>query len=447
MEQENKILTGVIWKQILIFFFPILIGTFFQQLYNTVDAVIVGRFAGTVALAAVGGSAAIIISLLVGFFTGLSAGCTVLISQLYGASRQKDLQDALHTTYAFGLLGGVIFSILGIAISPGIMRIMNTPQESMQASILYVQIYFLGLVFVFIYNMGAAILRALGDSKRPLVFLIICSFVNIVFDLLLVVVFHLGVLGVALATLLSQAISAVLVTYWLMKHTPQVTLFLSQIKIHKHLLKNMLKIGLPSGIQSSTYNVSNMIIQAAINLFGVGATAAWAAVGKVDILFWMINGSFGIAATTFVGQNYGAGLFDRVKRGTRTCLIMAVVTAIAVSAFLLTAGKLMLWLFTSDAEVVSIGVRMMEVIVPGYVMFAFIEIFSASLRAQGDTLIPTIINIVLICGLRAIWIFTLGGKGSLDLIILCYPVSWAVCAIAIVWYYLKKRKTLGVSAK
>ena len=161
----------------------------------------------------------------------------------------------------------------------------------------------------------------------------------------------------------------------------------------------------------------------------------------------MINGSFGIAATTFVGQNYGAGLFDRVKRGTRTCLIMAVVTAIAVSAFLLTAGKLMLWLFTSDAEVVSIGVRMMEVIVPGYVIFAFIEIFSASLRAQGDTLIPTIINIVLICGLRAIWIFTLGGKGSLDLIILCYPVSWAVCAIAIVWYYLKKRKTLGVSAK
>ena len=446
MEQENKILTGVIWKQILIFFFPILIGTFFQQLYNTVDAVIVGRFAGTVALAAVGGSAAIIISLLVGFFTGLSAGCTVLISQLYGAGKQKNLQAALHTTYAFGLLGGVIFSILGIAISPGIMRIMNTPEESMEASILYVRIYFLGLVFVFIYNMGAAILRALGDSTRPLVFLIICSFVNIVFDLLLVVVFHLGVLGVALATLLSQAISAILVTYWLMKHTKQVKLYPSQIKIHKELLKTMLRIGLPSGIQSSTYNVSNMIIQAAINLFGVSATAAWAAVGKVDIIFWMINGSFGIAATTFVGQNYGAGLFDRVKKGTRICLNMAVVTAIAVSIFLLTVGKLMLWLFTTDAEVVSIGIRMMEVIVPGYVIFAFIEIFSASLRAQGDTLIPTIINIVLICGLRAIWIFTLGGKGSLDLIILCYPVSWAVCAIAIVWYYLKKRKTLGVKA-
>lgn len=446
MEQENKILTGTIWKQILIFFFPILVGTFFQQLYNTIDAVIVGRFAGTIALAAVGGSAAIIINLIVGFFTGLSAGCTVLISQFYGAGKKQDLQDALHTTYAFGLIGGVIFSAIGILASPWIMRIMNTPEESMQDSILYVRIYFAGLVFVFIYNMGAAILRALGDSKRPLVFLIICSFVNIIFDLLLVVIFHLGVLGVAVATLFSQAISAVLVTLWLMHHTQQVTLYIKQIKIHKKLLQNMLKIGLPSGIQSSTYSVSNMIIQTAINLFGVGATAAWAAVGKVDVIFWMINGSFGIAATTFVGQNFGAGYFDRVKKGTRTCLYMAVVTAIAISAFLLTIGKLMLWLFTTDAEVVQIGARMMDIIVPGYVIFAFIEIFSASLRAQGDTLIPTIINIVLICVLRAVWIFTLGSIGNLDLIILCYPVSWAVCAVAIIGYYMKKRKTLGTVA-
>lgn len=443
MEQENKILTGTIWKQILIFFFPILIGTFFQQLYNTIDAIIVGRFAGTVALAAVGGSAAIIINLIVGFFTGLSAGCTVIISQLYGAAKQKDLQDALHTTYAFGLAGGVIFSIIGIASSPLIMRIMHTPEATMRDSVLYVRIYFAGLVFVFIYNLGAAILRALGDSTRPLIFLIICSFINIIFDLIFVIVFNLGVLGVAVATLLAQAVSALMVTVWLMKHTKQVKLYLGQIRFHKHLLNKMLKIGLPAGIQSSTYNISNMIIQAAINLFGVAATASWAAVGKVDVIFWMINGSFGIAATTFVGQNYGASKFDRVKKGTRTCLYMALGTAVAVSAFLLTIGKKMLWLFTTDPEVVQIGIGIMNIIIPGYILFAFIEIFSASLRAQGDTLIPTIINIVLICGLRAVWIFTLGSIGNLDLVILSYPASWLVCAIAITGYYIKQRKKLG----
>lgn len=442
MEQENKILTGTIWKQILIFFFPILIGTFFQQLYNTVDAVIVGRFAGTTALAAVGGSASIIINLIVGFFTGLSAGCTVLISQYFGAGKNQELQDSLHTTYAFGLIGGVIFGLIGFLASPAIMRIMHTPIESMAESVLYVRIYFAGLIFVFIYNMGAAVLRALGDSKRPLVFLIICSFVNIILDLILVVAFHLGVLGVAVATLLSQAISAILVTLWLMNKTKEVKLYLSKIAIHAPLLHKMLNIGLPSGIQSSTYNISNMIIQAAINLYGVNATASWAAVGKVDVIFWMINGSFGIAATTFVGQNYGAQLYDRVKKGTRTCLFMAIVTALIVSAFLLTVGKLMLWLFTTDPEVVEIGKGMMNVIIPGYVIFAFIEILSASLRAQGDTLIPTIINIVLICVFRAVWIFSLKGVGSLSMIILCYPVSWLVCAAAIIWYYIVRRKKL-----
>lgn len=443
MEQENKILTGTIWKQILLFFFPILIGTFFQQLYNTVDAVIVGRFAGTTALAAVGGSASIIINLIVGFFTGLSAGCTVLISQFFGADKKKELQDSLHTTYAFGLIGGVIFGLIGFLTSPAIMKVMNTPVESMSESVLYVRIYFAGLIFVFIYNMGAAVLRALGDSKHPLFFLIICSFVNIILDLILVVVFHLGVLGVAVATLLSQAVSAVLVTLWLMKYTKEVQLYLSEIKLHFDLLKKMLQIGLPSGIQSSTYNISNMIIQAAINLYGVNATASWAAVGKVDVIFWMINGSFGIAATTFVGQNFGAKYYDRVKKGTRSCLSMAVVTALVVSAFLLTIGKSMLWLFTTNPEVVEIGKEMMNVIVPGYVIFAFIEILSASLRAQGDTLIPTIINILLICVFRAIWIFSLKGVGSLSKIILCYPVSWLICAAAIIWYYISRRKKFG----
>ena len=211
-EKQNGILEGVIWKQLLIFFFPILIGTFFQQLYNTVDTVIVGQFAGKEALSSVGGSSAQIINMVVGFFTGLTAGGTVLISQAYGASHKQRLEDALHTSYAFGILGGVGLGVLGVVLAPLILAWMNTPAELMEMSTLYIRIYFSGLVFVFIYNMGAAILRAIGDSKRPLYYLVVCCIVNIVLDLVLVLYCSLGVLGVAVATLVSQAISALMVT-------------------------------------------------------------------------------------------------------------------------------------------------------------------------------------------------------------------------------------------
>lgn len=440
MEQENKILTGTIWKQILIFFFPILVGTFFQQLYNTIDAIVVGRFAGKIALSSVGGSSAIIISLVVGFFTGLSAGCTVLISQFYGAKKEQELSEALHTTYAFGIIGGLVFGGIGLLLAPKVLALMNTPEELMKESVLYIRIYFAGLIFVFIYNLGAAVLRAIGDSKRPLYYLIICSFVNIIFDLLLVVVFHMGVLGVALATFLSQAVSAVLVTECLMNRTAGMKLSLAQIRINRPLLQLMLKIGLPSGIQSSTYSLSNMLIQSAINLFGVNTMAAWTAYGKVDILFWMINGSFGIAATTFVGQNVGAGNFDRVKKGTRTCLGMSFVSAAVMSVFLCTMGKNLLWLFTTDANVVEIGGRMIMVLSPAYGVFPFIEICSASLRAQGNTLIPTAINLSLICGVRAIWIFWLAKGAAMERIIACYPISWVLCAVAMTCYYIYYRQ-------
>lgn len=442
MEQENKILTGTIWKQILIFFFPILIGTFFQQLYNTVDAIVVGRFAGKIALSSVGGSSSIIINLVVGFFTGLSAGCTVMISQFYGAKKTEELQKGLHTTYAFGIIGGIFFGILGVIFSPRLLAIMNTPEELMEQSTLYIRVYFAGLIFVFLYNLGSAILRAIGDSKRPLYFLIICSAVNIVLDLLFVLVFQMGVLGVALATLISQAISVILITECLMHRTSGLQLRLKEIRIHPQMIKAMLKIGFPSGIQSSTYSVSNMFIQSAINLFGVNTMAAWTAYGKLDVLFWMINGSFGIAATTFVGQNLGAGNYDRMKKGTRTVLFMAIGSAIAMSIFMCSAGRYLLFLFTTDAEVLSIGAHMILLIAPTYALFSFIEIFSASLRAQGNTLIPTIINITGICVLRAIWIFTLSPLHKLDAILLCYPVSWLICAVAITIYYIHCRKRL-----
>ena len=284
-QEKNGITEGVIWKQLLLFFFPILVGSFFQQLYNTVDSVIVGQFVGKEALSSVGGSAGQIISLVVGFFTGVSTGATVIISQYFGAGKKEEIEESLHTAYAFALVGGLVLGIAGIVFAPQMLRWMNTPEELIAESVLYVRVYFSGLIFIFIYNMGAAILRAVGDSKRPLYYLIVCSVVNIILDLLLILVIPLGVLGAAIATLIAQAVSAVLVTVTLMYRTEGMKLCLSQIRMYKRMLQSILKIGLPAGFEAIMYSISNIIVQVSINNFGVDTMAAWTAYSKIDFIF------------------------------------------------------------------------------------------------------------------------------------------------------------------
>lgn len=440
-EEKNQITEGVIWKQLLIFFFPILIGTFFQQLYNTVDAVVVGRFAGKEALSSVGGSSAQIINLVVGFFTGLSAGATVIISQYYGAKDKVKLQNALHTAYAFSIVGGIIAGIVGVIATPSILKLMNTPEELLKDSAMYVRIYFAGIIFIFIYNMGAAILRAIGDAKRPLYYLIVCCGINIVLDLLLVMIFKMGVLGVAIATLIAQGVSALLVTQALMYRTEGIQLILKQIRLHKEVLLYILRIGLPTGIQSSMYSISNIIVQTALNNFGVDTMAAWAAYGKIDSIFWMINSAFGISVTTFVGQNFGAGKWDRVRKGTTVCLFMSLVSAVTLSAVLLSCGRFLFGIFSTDASVVEIGIRMMRIFTPGYFLFVFIEIYSGALRAQGHVLVTTIMTMVGICLLRIIWVTFIVPDGTMEQIIVCYPLTWIVTATGmIIYYFYKQRK-------
>lgn len=449
MEQtkENKIIEGVIWKQLLLFFFPIMIGTFFQQLYNTIDAVVVGQFAGKEALSSVGGSSGQIINLVVGFFTGLSAGASVIISQFFGAKDKEGLQKALHSAYAFSTVGGIIFGVLGVILASPLLRLMNTPEELMAQSTLYVRVYFAGLIFIFIYNMGSAVLRAIGDSKRPLYFLMICSVINIVLDLVLVLGFHLGVLGVAVATLIAQAVSAVMVTVALMHHTPGLTLVLREIRFHKETFWTMLRIGLPTGIQSSMYSISNMIVQTVLNNFGVDTMAAWSVFGKIDSLFWMVNGAFGIAITTFVGQNCGAGKWDRVKKGVHVCLGMALGVAIVFSALFVIAGSPLFHIFTQDQSVITIGLRMVAVISPTYFLFVFIEILSGALRAEGHVLVTTIMTLSGICLLRIIWVTLIVPNGSLEEIIACYPITWALCAVMMILYYWYKQRKIFAAHK
>lgn len=439
MKQENAITEGVIWKQLLLFFFPIVLGTFFQQLYNTADTIVVGRFVGKEALAAVGGSAAQIVNLVVGFFVGLASGATVTISQYYGAKDTEHLNRALHTAYAFSIAGSVIITMAGIAVSPWLLRIMNTPEELMADSVLYLRIYFAGILFVFIYNVGSSILRAVGDSKRPLYYLIVCCILNIVLDILLVLVFHMGVSGAALATLFSQAVSAVLVTRALMHSEDIYHLNLRGIRFYKAALISLIWIGLPTGIQSIMYTISNMFIQASLNSFGTDTIAAWTAFGKIDSFYWMVNNAFGIAVTTFVGQNFGAGKYGRMRKSVRVGIVMALTAALTITGFFYGAGEFLFRMFTADHSVVAIGMRMLHLIAPAYFLFVFIELLSGALRGTGDVIIPMIMTCCGVCILRVLWImFVVPTRPALETVIFSYPITWIITAALFIVYYIKK---------
>ena len=312
-QQKNPITEGSIYKQLLIFFFPILMGTFFQQLYNTVDAIIIGKFVGKVALGAVGGATGTIINLLVGFFTGLSSGATVIISQQYGAKRSLGTSIAVHTSLALAFACGIFMSILGLSLGGTVLRAMDTPEDIYPLAVTYLNIYFGGILFSMIYNIGCGILRAVGDAKRPLYYLITCTLLNVVLDLLFVVVFDMSVAGVAIATVLAQSMSAVLVMRRLCVADDIYRVTLKKIRFDMDNLKHIVMIGFPAGIQSALYSISNIILQSTVNRFGTDTVAAWTAYGKIDGLFWMIMGAFGVSVSTFSGQNFGAGKIDRVK--------------------------------------------------------------------------------------------------------------------------------------
>ena len=441
----NQITEGIIWKQLLIFFFPIVFGTFFQQLYNTIDTIIVGHFIGKSALASVGGSSTQIVNLVVGFFTGLSSGASVIIAQFYGARDERSVQESLHTAYAFSSLGSIAISIPGILLAPHLLRWMNTPAELVRDSALYLRIYFAGILFVFIFNVGSSILRAIGDSKHPLYYLMVCCLLNIILDILCVVWLDMGVAGAAIATFFSQAASAALVTRKLMVSGGILKLSLKQLRFHANVLRSLLRIGMPAGFQSIMYSLSNVIIQSALNSFGTDTVAAWSVYGKLDAVFWMISGAIGISITTFVGQNFGARKYGRVKKSVRVCLgIDALISGVLVIFFLLLRNPLFR-IFTNDADVIRIGCEMMALITPCYMFFICIEVLSGALRGIGDVIIPTLITLGGVCLFRILWLFgALQIRPTVNAIILSYPVTWLTTSILFILYYLyRKRRTLA----
>lgn len=442
-KHENPITEGVIWKQLLIFFFPILVGTLVQQFYNTADAVILGRFVGKEALAGVGGSAAVITTLIIGFFTGLATGASVIISQFYGAKDHKNLQKALHTAYAFSIIFGVLISIFGYILTPWLLEVTNTPSDIFEETSVYLKIYFAGMIFTMIYNMGSSILRAIGDSKRPLYYLVVCCILNVVLDILLVIVFPYGVAGAAIATVIAQAVSALLVTHALMKYYSTIKLELRNIKIHRSLLKSEFRIGLPSGLQACMYGISNVVIQTSVNEFGTDVTASWAAYGKIDAIFWTICAAFGVAITTFCGQNLGAGQYARIKKSIRVCLAMSLGTSAVLLTFLFVACRPLYAIFTTDKAVIDLGVYMLRLIMPSYLVYVFVEIIAGALRGVGDVMIPTLITLGGVCFVRIPWVmFVVPKYHSVDTLLYSYPLAWTITAVLLIIHYFMQRKKI-----
>lgn len=442
--QNQRITDGVIWKQLILFSIPIMIGILFQQLYNMIDAIVVGNFVGKTALASVGGSTQQIVGLVLGFFIELSSGAAVVIAQYYGAGEKKKLSDALHTTIAFCVMAGVILSLVGYFGAPTFLRWMNTPEDTMDGSILYLKIYFGGILFSFFYNVGAAILRAVGDSRKPLYYLMVCCILNTVLDVLLVLVFRLGIFGVAIATVFSQAVSALLILITLVRTKDIYRLSLLKISICRNSLLEMLRIGIPMGMQALMYSASNIVIQMALNRLGTDTVAAWSVFTKIDAFYWMVLTGFGIAITTFAGQNYGAKKYKRVLESVSVCVKLTLCISIGMSIFFLLCGKGLFGAFTADKNVIGIGVRILKYMAPAYALFVFIEIYSGALRGIGDVIIPTIMTCFGVCIFRIVWIFVIVPMNpTIEAVTLSHPVSWGVTALLyIIYWNLRKRRLL-----
>ena len=434
---------GAIGKMLFLFFIPIAAGNLFQQLYNTADALIIARFVGREALAAVGGSPSQVINVLLGFFIALSGGAGVVIAQAYGSGDAKRIEHAANTAILLSIVLGAAAMVIGYFVTPWVLRMMKTPEDTLEGAITYLRIYFCGMIFNMLYNMGSGILRAVGDSKRPLYVLVVCCIANIVLDVVFVALLGMGVAGVALATILSQFISAVIVMYFLCSTRDSYRVNLRKLRFNSGALRRTMQIGVPSALQSSMYNVSNLIIQVALNPLGTVVVASWSMSGKIDGVYWAISSALGTAIMSFVGQNYGAKKSDRIRKSARLGMIISLAVTAVLSAAILLFGQFGIHLLIDDADVQECTWLILTYFVPYYLLWTVIEVLSGVLRGMGDTLVPVIITAVGICVFRLAWIAAIFPHfHTLKGLSMCYPASWVVTAAAMLVYYFGKRKKM-----
>ncbi len=437
MKQSTVMTEGAIWKKILYFSIPLILGNLFQQLYNTVDSIIVGNYIGSEALAAVGSSGSII-NLLIGFCIGASAGAGVIIAQFYGAQDKEGIRKAVHTTLAVAIGAGAIMTVVGILTTPMILRMMGTPQEVFVQSSVYLKVYFGGIFFSVIYNMSAGILNAVGNSRRSLIYLMIAAVSNIFLDLLFVVVLKMGIIGAALATDISQLLSCIFILVFLTRSQDVYKVRFRDIRFYDNLFGKIVKIGLPTGIQNIVISLSNVIIQSSVNSFGAVAMAGFAAYIKVDGFNILPVLSFSMAATTFTGQNIGAGRIDRVKRGMYVSTAMGIIYSIAAGILLLLFAPQVIGVFTKNAAVVEYGVYIMKFFCPFYWMLGILHILAGTIRGTGKTMQAMAVFLFSLCLFRIAWIgISIRITHEFFVLMLAYPTSWMVGMILILIYIWK----------
>lgn len=437
-QQSSTLMTeGSIGKKIIFFSIPLILGNLLQQLYSTADSIIVGNFVGSNALAAVGSSTALI-GLLIAFSQGVSVGAGVAAAQYMGAKNRRDVQGSIHTAFALAAILGVILTAGGIVCSRPLLVWMNTPEEVLEDSVLYLQIYFGGLIFNVLYNMAAGILNAAGNSKRSLIYLAYASVTNIGLDLLLIGVCKMGVAGAAIATDASQLISCILAMWFLTHVDADYRISLKKIGIDKRMAVRIAKIGLPTGIQNMVISFSNVLVQSSVNSFGAAAMAGFGAYMKIDGFNILPVLSFSMAVTTFTGQNYGAGKIDRVKKGMWITVLMGCVYTVVTGILLLTFGDPLMRLFTDSREVIEHGKLAMKYFCPFYFLLSIMHSLAGTIRGAGKSIPPMLILLFAMCLFRIFWIKAiLPAFGTLDGVYMLYPVSWAVGMVLMILYTWK----------
>ena len=438
MELDTAPLThGSIWKKMLFFALPLLLGNLFQQLYNTVDSLIVGNFLGTSALAAVSSSGSLIF-MLIGFLSGIAAGAGVIVSRYFGAGDHEKLRLTVHTTVAFGLVAGVLMTAVGVLLSPQILQWMDTPESVMPESVEYLRIYFAGSLGFVMYNIFVGILQAVGDSRHPLYYLIVSSVVNLVLDLVFIGLFHTGVGGAALATVISQVISALLCLVQLLRSKGPYRLHLREIRFHWEYLWQIIRIGLPSGVQNSIIAFANVIVQSDINSFGDMAMAGYGAYTKVEGFGFLPINSFTMALTTFVGQNLGARQYERTRKGARFGILVTVTMAELIGVVVFLLAPWLIAAFDSTPEVVEFGIAKARTAAIFYFLLAFSHSIAAVLRGAGKTMIPMLVMMVCWCVIRVTFLsITIPLTNSIQMVYWVYPLTWSLSSLAFLIYYKK----------
>lgn len=440
---EIDMCSGPILPKLIVFAFPLMLSGILQLLFNAADIIVVGRFAGSESLAAVGSTSSLI-NLLTNVFIGLSVGANVLVARYYGSQSRKDLEETVHTSMVIAVAGGAILVFIGLSLAAPLLEMMGTPEDVLPLSVLYMRIFFVGMPATLLYNFGSAVLRAVGDTRRPLYFLLGAGIINVVLNLIFVIVFSMGVAGVALATVASQCISACLIVRCLMKSEAEYQLSIKKLRLVRDKMRSIVRIGLPAGLQGAIFSISNVLIQSSVNSFGSVAMAGNTAAANIEGFVYTGMNSIHQTALSFGSQNFGARNYKRMTKIQIYCLGLVTVIGLVMGSGAVFFAKQLLGIYSSDPTVIQYGVRRLMIICTPYFICGMMDVMVGGLRGMGCSVLPMIVSLTGACALRVVWIYTVFAMNrTLEVLYISYPVSWGITLLAHMATYVIVRKKMG----